>query len=144
VFSHSVPAGVKAHARNVSDAQMRACAATDGVVGINGLGIFLGDNDASTEALVRAVDYAVTVVGAEHVGLGLDYVFDQEELRTDLEQHPDVFPADGGYADGLPQFVSPLQLRELTAELLRLGYSEPDVRAILGGNFLRVASLVWH
>ena len=144
VFSHSVPAGVKAHARNVSDAQMRACAATGGVVGINGLGIFLGDNDASTKALVRAVDYAVTVVGAEHVGLGLDYVFDQEELRTDLEQHPDVFPADGGYADGLPQFVSPLQLRELTAELLRLGYSEPDVRAILGGNFLRVASLVWH
>jgi membrane dipeptidase len=144
VFSHSVPAGVKAHARNVSDAQMRACAATGGVVGINGLGIFLGDNDASTEALVRAVDYAVTVVGAEHVGLGLDYVFDQEELRTDLEQHPDVFPADGGYAEGLPHFVSPLQLRELTAELLRLGYGEPDVRAILGGNFLRVASLVWH
>jgi membrane dipeptidase len=144
VFSHSVPAGVKAHARNVSDAQMRACAATGGVVGVNGLGIFLGDNDASTEALVRAVDYAVSVVGAEHVGLGLDYVFDQEELKTDLEQHPDVFPPDGGYADGLPHFVSPLQLRELTAALLRLGYSEPDVRAILGGNFLRVASAVWR
>jgi membrane dipeptidase len=144
VFSHSVPAGVKEHARNVSDAQMRACAATGGVVGINGLGIFLGENDASTEALVRAVDYAVSVVGAEHVGLGLDYVFDQEELRTDLEQHPDVFPADGGYTEGLPHFVSPLQLRELTAGLLRLGYSEPDVRAILGGSFLRVASLVWR
>jgi membrane dipeptidase len=55
-----------------------------------------------------------------------------------------VFPADGGYAEGLPHFVSPLQLRELTAALLRLGYTEPDVRAILGGNFLRVASLVWH
>jgi membrane dipeptidase len=144
VFSHSVPMGVSAHARNVTDEQMCACAATGGVVGINGLGIFLGDNDASTEALVRAVDYAVSVVGAEHVGLGLDYVFDQEELRTELEQHPDVFPADGGYAEGLPHFVSPLQLRELTAALLRLGYTEPDVRAILGGNFLRVASFVWH
>jgi membrane dipeptidase len=144
VFSHSVPAGVKAHARNVSDAQLRACAATGGVVGINGLGIFLGDNDASTEALVRAVDYAVSVVGADHVGLGLDYVFDQDELRTDLEQHPDLFPADGGYTGDLPRFVSPLQLAELTAGLLRLGYTEPDVRAILGGNFLRVASGVWH
>jgi membrane dipeptidase len=145
VFSHSVPRGVKVHARNVTDAQMRACAATGGVVGINGLGLFLGDNDASTEALVRAVDYAVSVVGAEHVGLGLDYVLDQDELSADLEKHRDVFPADGGYADFQPQrFVSPLQLPELTAALLRLGYSEADVRAILGGNFHRVASLVWR
>jgi membrane dipeptidase len=144
VFSHSVPMGVNVHARNVTDTQMLACAATGGVVGINGLGMFLGDKDAGTEALVHAVDYAVSVVGAEHVGLGLDYVFDQEELSTDLEQHPDVFPADGGYADVPPRFVSPLQLPELTAALLRLGYPEADVRAILGGNFLRVASLVWR
>jgi membrane dipeptidase len=145
VFSHSVPTGVKVHDRNVTDAQMRACAATGGVVGINGLGIFLGDNDASTEALVRAVDYAVSVVGAEHVGLGLDYVFDRDELSSDLEQHRDVFPAVGGYTDfAPPQFVSPLQLPELTAALLRLGYSDADVRAILGANFLRVASGVWR
>jgi membrane dipeptidase len=133
------------HDRNVTDAQMRACAATGGVVGINGLGIFLGDNDASTEALVRAVDYAVGVVGVEHVGLGLDYVFDQDEMNAHLEQHRDVFPADGGYADfSPPRFVSPLQLPELTAALLRLGYSDADVRAILGANFLRVASGVWR
>lgn len=145
VFSHSVPTGVKGHDRNVTDAQMRACAATGGVVGINGVGIFLGDNDASTEALVRAVDYAVGVVGPEHVGLGLDYLFEQEELNAYVQQHPDVFPADGGYADSVPlRFVSPSQLPELTAELLRLGYNESDVRAILGGNFLRVASSVWR
>ena len=145
VFSHSVPTGVKLHDRNVTDAQMRACAGTGGVVGINGVGVFLGDNDASTEALVRAVDYAVDVVGAEHVGLGLDYVFDQDELSAYLEQHLDVFPADGGYVDSLPpRFVSPLQVPELTAGLLRLGYRDVDVRAILGGNFLRVASLVWR
>ena len=83
---------MKAHARNVTDAQMRACAATGGVVGINGVGIFLDDPEAGKEALVRAVDYAVGIVGAEHVGLGLDYVFDQEEVKAHLEQHRDVFP----------------------------------------------------
>jgi microsomal dipeptidase-like Zn-dependent dipeptidase len=144
VFSHSIPTQVYAHERNVTDAQMRACAATGGVVGINGVSLFLGDPDARTEALVRAVDYAVGVVGPEHVGIGLDYVFDQDEVRAHLEQHRDVFPAEAGYADFLPpRFVSPLQLPELTAALLRLGYSEADVRGILGGNFLRVASLVW-
>src|SRR4051794_17051444 len=145
VFSHSVPTGVNAHARNVTDDQVRACAATGGVVGINGIGIFLGESDPSTEALVRAIDYAVNIVGGEHVGLGLDYVFDQGEMNAYLDQHRDVFPADGGYSDALPpRFVSPLQLPELTAALLRLGYSDVDVRAILGGNFLRVASAVWR
>jgi membrane dipeptidase len=144
VFSHSVPAGIRAHARNVTDEQMRACAATGGVIGINGLGIFLGENDASTEALVRAVDYAVSVVGAEHVGIGLDYVFDQKEINAQLEQHEDTFPTGGGYTEFGPiQFASPSQLPELTAALLQLGYHEGDVRAILGGNFLRVASQVW-
>jgi microsomal dipeptidase-like Zn-dependent dipeptidase len=145
VFSHSVPAGVKLHDRNVTDAQMRACAATGGVVGVNGVGLFLGDNDASTGALVRAVDYAVGVVGPEHVGVGLDYVFGQDELNAHLEQQPDVFPAEGGYADAHPlRFVSPLQLPELTAALLGLGYGDADVHAILGENFLRVASSVWR
>jgi membrane dipeptidase len=145
VFSHSVPRGVHGHDRNVTDEQMRACAASGGVVGINGVGLFIGDKEAGTEALVRAVDYAVGVVGAEHVGIGLDYVFDQDEVTAHLEQNRDVFPADAGYADFFPpRFVSPSQLPELTAALLRLGYTEADVLGILGGNFLRVASLVWR
>lgn len=145
VFSHSVPAGVHPHARNVTDEQMRACTATGGVIGINGVGLFLGDSDARIEAFVRAVDYAVGVVGPEHVGIGLDYVFDQDEVSAHLEQHRAVFPADAGYADFFPpRFVSPSQLPELTAGLLGLGYSEDDVRGILGRNFLRVASEVWR
>jgi microsomal dipeptidase-like Zn-dependent dipeptidase len=145
VFSHSIPLGVKQHDRNISDDQMRACADTGGVVGINGVGLFLGDNDSSTEALLRAVEYAVGVVGPEHVGVGLDYVFDQDELNAYLEQHKDTYPAGGGYADQIPaRFVSPLQLPELTAGLVDRGYADGDVRAILGGNFLRVASQVWR
>ena len=35
IFSHSVPAGVKKHPRNVDDEQMLACARTGGVIGIN-------------------------------------------------------------------------------------------------------------
>ena len=145
IFSHSVPMGVRRHDRNVTDEQMRACAATGGVVGINGVGIFLGENDASTAALVRAIDYAVQVVGPQHVGIGLDYVFDQEELAEFLRTHADTFPAGGGYAEFSPQrFVSPLQLAATTTALLSLGYGEEDVRGILGENFLRVASQVWH
>jgi membrane dipeptidase len=145
VFSHSIPSGVKEHPRNVDDEQMRACAATGGVVGINGVGIFLGENDASTEALIRAVDYAVEIVGPDHVGLGLDYVFDQDELNAYLADNRETFPPGSGYREYFPpRFASPAQLPELTAGLLDRGYGEGDIRAILGGNFLRVANQVWR
>jgi membrane dipeptidase len=144
VFSHSVPHGVRQHDRNVSDDQMRACAATGGVVGINGVGIFLGENDASTESVVRAVDYAVDVIGPEHVGLGLDYVFDQDELNAYLAENRDTFPSGSGYGEYFPhRFASPAQLPEVTEALLGLGYADEAVGAILGGNWLRVAEQVW-
>ena len=145
VFSHSVPLGVRRHERNVSDEQMRACAATGGVVGINGVGIFLGENDASTGAIIRAIEYAVGVVGPAHVGIGLDYVFDQDELTVYLEQNRDTFPVGSGYGDYSPyQFVSPTQLPEVTESLLALGYGNEVVGGIMGGNFLRVAEQTWR
>lgn len=145
VFSHSVPLGVRHHERNVSDDQLRACAATGGVVGINGVGIFLGENDASTQAVVRAIDYAVDVVGPDHVGLGLDYVFDQHELAAYLSENRDTFPPGSGYAEHIPhRFASPAQLPDVTEALLGLGYPEDAVRAIMGGNWLRVAESVWR
>lgn len=146
IFSHSVPAGVHAHPRNIDDDQLRGCAQTGGVVGINGVGIFLGDNTSSTEDLFRAVDYAVEVIGVEHVGIGLDHVFDMEETSDFADADPEVFPVAHFTAeDGSPlRFVHPRQLRDLADVMIRHGYSPTDVRAILGENFLRVATSVWR
>jgi membrane dipeptidase len=145
IFSHAVPAGVKKHPRNVDDEQMLACAQTGGVIGINGVGIFLGSNDASTESLVRAIDYAVQLVGPEHVGLGLDFVFDRTELSAFIEANATTFPSGYGYTENGPvQFVSPAQLSDVTSSLIGRGYSEAAIEGILGGNFFRVASQVWR
>jgi membrane dipeptidase len=145
IFSHSVPAGVKEHPRNVDDEQMLACAQTGGVIGINGVGIFLGSNDASTESLVRAIDYAVQLVGPEHVGVGLDFVFDRAELSAFIEASATTFPSGYGYTENGPvQFVSPAQLSEVTSYLIGRGYPKGAIEGILGGNFSRVASQVWR
>ena len=144
VFSHSVPAGVKQHPRNIDDDQMKACAQTGGVIGINGVGIFLGSNDASTQSLVRAIDYAVQLVGAEHVGIGLDFVFDMDELTALIAANVNTFPKGYGYESGTPAFVSPRQLTEVHGALVELGYPDAAVAGILGANFLRVASQVWR
>lgn len=142
IFSHSNPLAVWQHKRNIRDAAIRACAATGGVVGINGIGIFLGQNDNSSAAVARHVDYVVQLVGIDHAGLGLDYVFDTHELEEYLAANPHLFPAKEGYANGL-RMVAPEQMPEIAAELLRLGYSMPDVAKVLGGNFLRVARTNW-
>jgi membrane dipeptidase len=124
---------------------MLACARTGGVVGINGVGIFLGDNDASTESVVRAIDYAVHVVGPEHVGLGLDFVFDRDELTAFIEASATTFPSGYGYTESGPvQFASPAQLPAVTSGLGELGYSTDAIKGILGGNFYRVANQVWR
>lgn len=142
IFSHSNPLGVWKHERNVKDAAIRACAATGGVVGINGVGIFLGENDIRPETVARHVDYVVQLVGIDHVGLGLDYVFDMQELADYVKSHPEIFPPEKGYSEG-PKFVPPESVGPIAAELLRLGYRAADVRKVLGGNFLRVARATW-
>lgn len=142
IFSHSNPCGLKDHPRNIGDDVIKACADSGGVIGINGIGDFLGANDDRTETYVRHIDYVVQLVGPEHVGISLDYVFDQQELDAFLKANPETYPPELGYGKGL-KMVRPEQIPEIAASLSQLGYSEQDMRSILGGNHLRIASRVW-
>lgn len=142
IFSHSNPRAVKDHDRNIPDDLMRACARTGGVVGINGIGTLLGDNDNSTATLLRHIDYAVQIVGAAHVGLGLDYVFDRAELDAFKRSRPDLYPPEKGYRTGT-KMVEPERFPAIAEGLLAMGYGEAAVQGILGHNYLRVAKQVW-
>jgi len=121
---------------------IRACAATGGVVGINGVGIFLGKNDISSETYARHVDHVVQLVGPAHVSIALDYVFDMRELEEHLEKMKGTFPPGLGYEMGA-RFVPPEQLEEIVVTLQGCGDSDADLTALLGGNLLRLAKQVW-
>jgi membrane dipeptidase len=142
IFSHSNCAALHPHPRNIPDELIRACAATGGVVGINGVGIFLGKNDISSEAYARHVDHVVQLVGPAHVSIALDYVFDMRELEEHLEKMKGTFPPGLGYEMGA-RFVPPEQLEEIVVTLQGWGYSDADLTALLGGNLLRLAKQVW-
>ena len=142
IFSHSNASAVHPHPRNIPDDLIRDCAASGGVVGINGLATFLGPVEDLTEAFARHVDHVVQLVGPGHVALGLDYVFDIEELNEYLAKMRHTFPPGLGYEDAV-RMVAPEQLESVVERLLSWGYARVDLEAILGGNLLRLARAVW-
>jgi membrane dipeptidase len=146
IFSHSNPAAVFSHVRNVPDDLLLACARRGGVININGVGLFLGDGmdglgDDSTDTLVRHIDHTVQLVGPQHVGLGLDYIFDLSELWDFITKNPEKFPA---VRPRTYRQVEPERIADVVERLIRMGYADTDVEGILGLNNLRLAELVWH
>ncbi len=162
IASHSSCRAINSHARNMTDDMIKALAAKGGVVHINYHIGFLDEdfrvavakiNDeyrakdsalekqyagdakgllaaqenlqkeyrarlprVSWEKVVEHIDHAVKLVGADHVGLGSD--FDGAWMPEGMD--------DASY------------LPRITQALLDRGYSETDIKKILGGNTLRV------
>lgn len=143
IFSHSCAKAVWRHGRNISDEQIKACAATGGVIGINGIGIFLGANDTRSEVFVDHVAFCADLAGPDHVGIALDYAFDAQGIEELVGGHADYWPK-SEYPGGAVNCVPPEQLLEIVETMLRRGFSDTAVTGILGGNFLRVAEQVWR
>lgn len=143
IFSHSNAAAIHPHPRNIDDGLIRACAERGGVVCVNGLGAFLSDGPPTVEALVPHLEHIAELVGPGHVGLGLDHIIDPAEIADFLPAYADWFP--GLTLDaGAPACLGPEAIAPLAGLLLRRGWREQDVGALLGGNLLRLARQVWR
>jgi membrane dipeptidase len=140
IFSHSNPYADNPHPRNVSDDLIRACARKGGVVGLSGFGPFLGTGGNLVEHLLRQLRYGIDLVGAEHIGLGLDYVFDLSELDEYVRRYPGTFPAGFNASEGM---IRPEDLYEIVEGLARANFTDSQINGVLGENWLRIATRVW-
>ena len=121
VCSHSSCRALCDHPRNLTDDQMRAIAAKGGVVQVTMYGGFLReDGDATLDDFMRHLYHAIDVAGIDHVGIGTDFDGDGKVV---------------GCSDAS-------QLRNVTRELLRKGFSLENIEKIWGGNWLRVMQQV--
>lgn len=111
VLSHGGVKGVCDSARNFSDELMRDIAEHGGLVGIGFWDAAVCD--VTPDGVVAAIRYAIDLLGVEHVALGSDYdgstavTFDASELAV------------------------------LTDAMLRAGFSELEIRLVMGENIRR-------
>lgn len=114
ILSHGGVKGVCSTARNLDDDLMVDVAEAGGLLGI---GYWDGAVcDPAPGSIVESIRYAIDLMGVEHVALGSDYdgatavTFDTGELAV------------------------------LTDEMLRAGFSEAEIRAVMGENVRRFLS----
>lgn len=143
IISHTNCFSVTQARRNVRDDQIRACAATGGVIGMTGFGNDIGDPAAGMEALFTHLDHAVQLVGPKHVGLGLDYVTKPDVFWKMVEQTPSNWPDMHGNPTPHCLFFPHRRLEALTKRMVDAGYTQNHVQMILGGNWLRICSEGW-
>lgn len=140
IMSHSNARALVDHPRNITDAQIKAIAHSDGVVGIAGINAMTTGsedvNSVSPQALFRHIDYVAQLVGPRHVGFGLDYITDTASLVRHIKARPDTFPADQHWT--CMRSAGPTVIAPIVDLMLKAGYGEPDIRGVLGENWIRV------
>ena len=160
IASHSSCRSISDVPRNISDDMLRALAKNGGVVGVNFGASFLNQKDA--EQLKQDISHE-NALEPNLTGAELDQ-FAANEAAKNHEGHPQIGNATvddaaecidhivkvagidhvgiGSDFDGVPTVPHGLEdvskMPNLTAALLRLGYSEQAIQKIMGGNFLRV------
>ena len=133
IASHSSAFALRHHHRNLTDLRLRGIAASGGVVGINVLGNFIDESVHTVARVVDHIEHAASIIGVDHVGLGPDFYRDvAEELHGPVAQSMD---GGGTVISYVPGLEGPDGLPLITDELLRRGWSDDDIRQVVGGAF---------
>ncbi len=123
IASHSCARALCDNPGNMDDNMLRALARNGGVIQMNFLSAYVKKKDlgpATVSDVVDHIDHIVKIAGIDHVGIGTDF--------------------DGG--GGVIGCSDDSQLKNITIELLKRGYTTRDIRRIWGENLMRVMNKV--
>jgi len=150
VVSHIGVQEVCPNPNNLSDERIRAIAENGGVIGMEMVKTEIkwryqeSEEPVTWDYVMRHIDHIAELVGTDHIGIGLDY--DNFPLVHNI--HRAMCPGPGsieGFYTGVPEEDHMLDEPKTPAEsyviseyLLRHGYSDNDIRKILGGNMMRL------
>ena len=158
IVSHSCAHALNAHIRCKDDEVIEKIIASGGTMGITNVPAFLGGK-GDIGAFLDHIEYVARKFGADHVTIGTDHNYQsvgmqaerarlprQKALRTQWEA---LWPPDD--KRGAPEFSRPSQVENLkwtnwplfSFGLVQRGFSDEDIRKIIGENIMRVARSVF-
>jgi membrane dipeptidase len=149
-FTHTNCRALHDHVRNKTDEQIRALAETGGYMGITCHPMFLGGRSKSTvENVLDHVDYAVSLIGVDHIGIGSDFTGTDHYPEAIMEKAiGEDLPAQGWRdEDGIKTWNKlktglahlehwNMEYLNIIRGLISRGYSDQDIEKIMGGNFV--------
>lgn len=144
--THSNVKAIIPSGRNLTDAQIKAFAATGGVIGISPYSPFCGTDARPTlDDVLKHFRYVADLVGPEHVAIGTDF-FPHSKIKWEngtRRMYPEMvgpYVFETLYAEGLADHRD---LPHLPAALEKAGFSAAEVEGICGTNALRVLKAAW-
>jgi len=158
ITSHSNPKAVVDNVRNITDEQIRAVAASGGVICVTTWAPLVWNGKPGMPTLAdwfRCLEHVIGLVGVDHVATSTDsmgtmgaypkHEFTPDDLPYDkvtgdfdrLAIPPDNNNRQPADFNGIEDYPA------ITASMLERGYAAEDIRKILGLNLLRVFDATW-
>lgn len=132
-----------------SDEELKALALKGGVLGLNNIPGFMSETGRCTiNNYLDQIDYAVKLMGIDHVGIGTDFVtgmgsgelFNSEDwgeggkYLADVHLYRDIWPPQSAHEG----FEDESKFPNVTRGLVSRGYKDDEIQKILGGNWMRL------
>ncbi len=145
--NHTCAEAIYASNRAKSDEEIKAIAATGGLIGIVAVPFFISEQNRPTiEVMLDHIDHVCDLVGWQHVGIGSDWPFQapaevanigfmgiSEEMGFRKEDNLDTSNEVRGFEDSRC-------MRNVSRGLVKRGYQDEQIAGILGENYMRVLS----
>lgn len=121
--SHSNVQALCAHERNLTNEQLKAIAARDGIIGINAYGPFVRGDGATIDDIIDHVEAVIRLTGEKHVALGFDFI---DYLR--------MHPIGRGFAPAIEQLQTAAAVPNFLQRLRERGFSEQAIERLTFSN----------
>lgn len=147
VYSHSNARALSPSKRNITDEQITSVVKKGGVVGLTPHSVLTCKEWGVRPTMLDYLDqfeYLAKLIGTDHIGIGTDvfeaYTKFSWETSTKLFYNP-PYVFETMLSEG---FTKVDGIKEVIRGLVARGFSDEDIRKILGGNFVRVFKACWR